>query len=333
MCLQFLRFQDYYKGTEEQGREIPIRIPQSLPVGYLKDTARQCCTIVFPAVLVVLLLGSADAQLEVGDCRAEINLVMRVSPTLGGSLLRFFFHDCFVRVRYLLQRSPQRDNKPPSNPAEKDSIPNSFLRGFKVIDTIKANLEKACPSTVSCADVLALVARDVVSLVGLLILVPQVPTGRRDGRVSIMSEALNMLPGFTANISSLKSQFAAQGLSVKDLVVLSGAHTLGNAHCFTVTDRIYNFSGRGTIPIPTRPLTRAFSPSTTVTLPWSQKTGLFQSDAALLDDLETRAYVLRQANAPPTEFFEDFGVSMVNMGNIGVLTGSQGEIRKQFDLF
>lgn len=134
-----------------------------------------------------------------------------------------------------------------NNPAEKDAIPNSFLRGYGVIDTIKAKLEKACPSTVSCADVLALIARDVVSLVRLLIIAPrtvsyvnhpssladseclqakgpywEVPTGRRDGRVSIMSEALNMLPGFTANIASLKSQFAAQGLSVKDLVVLSG---------------------------------------------------------------------------------------------------------------
>ncbi|CAA7409069.1 unnamed protein product [Spirodela intermedia] len=239
-----------------------------------------------------------------------------------------------------------------SNPAEKDAIPNSFLRGYKVIDTIKANLEKACPSTVSCADVLALVVRDVVSLVGLLILVPQVPTGRRDGRVSIMSEALNMLPGFTANISSLKSQFAAQGLSVKDLVVLSGAHTLGNAHCFTVTNRIYNFSGRGDNTDTDPALDKTYVPklrgkcsplpadaikpiemdpgsflsfdNSYFTLV-SKRRGLFESDAALLDDPETRAYVLRQANAPPTEFFEDFGVSMVNMGNIGVLTGSQGK--------
>ena len=52
------------------------------------------------------------------------------------------------------------------------------------------------------------------------------------------------------------------------------------------------------------------------------------SDAALLDDPETRAYVTRQAKADPDEFFKDFGVSMVKMGNIEVLTGSQGEIRK-----
>lgn len=50
----------------------------------------------------------------------------------------------------------------------------------------------------------------------------QVPTGRRDGRVSKLQDALNNLPAPTFGISALKSAFAAKGLSVKDLVVLSG---------------------------------------------------------------------------------------------------------------
>lgn len=49
-----------------------------------------------------------------------------------------------------------------------------------------------------------------------------VPTGRRDGRVSISQEASELLPSPKANITSLKQQFAAKGLSVKDLAVLSG---------------------------------------------------------------------------------------------------------------
>lgn len=61
----------------------------------------------------------------------------------------------------------------------------------------------------------------------------------------------------------------------------------------------------------------------------SKRRGLFQSDAALLDDDETKVYIGLQINLAQPGFFNDFGVSMVKMGNIGVLTGKAGEIRKK----
>lgn len=52
---------------------------------------------------------------------------------------------------------------------EKNAFPNrNSLRGFDAIDTIKTRVEAACKDTVSCADILALAARDGTVLVTYL---------------------------------------------------------------------------------------------------------------------------------------------------------------------
>ncbi|GJS07319.1 peroxidase 27-like protein [Tanacetum coccineum] len=62
-----------------------------------------------------------------------------------------------------------------------------------------------------------------------------------------------------------------------------------------------------------------------------RKRGLFQSDAALLNDKQTSAYVKLQSKSFGYTFFNDFSKSMVKMGKIGVLTGNAGEIRRTFE--
>jgi len=54
---------------------------------------------------------------------------------------------------------------------EKHALPNhKSLRGFEVIDDIKEHVERLCPSTVSCADILALAAREAIDMVKVTLL-------------------------------------------------------------------------------------------------------------------------------------------------------------------
>jgi peroxidase len=53
----------------------------------------------------------------------------------------------------------------------------------------------------------------------------EVLTGRRDGNVSVASEVLADIPSPFLNFSSLVQSFKSKGLTVHDLVVLSGILT------------------------------------------------------------------------------------------------------------
>ncbi|CAE5956601.1 unnamed protein product [Arabidopsis arenosa] len=265
-------------------------------------------------------------------------------PSLAAALLRMYFHDCFVRGcdGSVLLKSPNKD-------AERDAIPNLSLRGYEVVDAAKTALEKKCPNLVSCADVLALVARDAV----VVIKGPwwPVPLGRRDGRISKLNDALQHLPSPFADIKTLKKNFAVKGLNTKDLVVLSGGHTIGISNCALVNARIYNFTGKGDFdpamnPSYVRELKKKCKPtdfrSTLDMDPGSakkfdthyfnvvaQKKGLFTSDSTLLDDVETKLYVQTQVATGGISFNKDFSDSMVKLGFVQILTGKNGEIRKK----
>jgi len=281
--------------------------------------------------------------------RNETAAALRDSPDLAAALLRLHYHDCFVQgcdASVLLDSTP-------NNTAEKDAMPNGSLRGFDLVARVKDQLETACPATVSCADVLALMARDAVALSRG----PSWPValGRRDGRTS-SAASCGELPPLRGDVNLLVQAFAAKGLDVKDLVVLSGGHTLGTAHCNLFSDRLYNFTGANNLAdvdpaldaaylARLRSRCRSLADNTTLNEmdPGSflsfdasyyrlvaKRRGLFHSDAALLTHPATRAYVQRQATGLfAGEFFRDFADSMVKMSTIGVLTGAQGEIRNK----
>lgn len=270
------------------------------------------------------------------------------APTLASPLLRMHFHDCFVRGcdGSVLINSTSSSN----NQTEKAATPNVTLRGFGFIDRLKSLVEKECPGVVSCADVLALAARDAVGVIGGPFW--SVPTGRRDGVISNATEALNNIPAPTFNFSALQTFFARKGLNVTDLVVLSGSHTIGISHCVSFNTRLYNFSGKGDQDPSLdkfyaanlkKNKCRSLSDNSSIAEmdPGSFRTfdlgyyknvlkrrGLFQSDAALITNAAAKSAITNLLNSPPEVFFKEFALSMEKMGRIEVKTGSAGEIRK-----
>ncbi|XP_020156770.1 peroxidase 1 [Aegilops tauschii subsp. strangulata] len=315
--------------------------------------------VVAVAATLLALCGSTEAHAQLGAYNKtcpqaedivfkEMTAVLAKSPGLAGSLLRLFSVDCLLggcEGSILLDSTA-------NNTAEKDSPLNKGLRGYDVVDSIKAKLEAACPGVVSCADVLALAARDSVRISkGPYI---PMPTGRQDGNRSSAADVAPNTPKPGANVTDLIALFARFNLTAKDLAVLSGAHTIGKAHCSAFSPRLYNFTTTNSnASDPTldanytgtlRGQCRAGDLATLVDLdPGSGTTfdlgyyrdvaasrGLLSTDAALLLDGDTRAYVMRQANATaPDEFFADFAASFVNMSKIGVLTHHKGEVRRQ----
>lgn len=107
--------------------------------------------------------------------------------------------------------------------SERTSEVSKTLKGFEVVDDIKAELEKQCPKTVSCADILTTVARDATVVLGGPYWA--VPYGRKDGKISIDKEA-EIVPKGHENVTSLIEYFQSKGLTILDLVVLSGKYSM-----------------------------------------------------------------------------------------------------------
>lgn len=241
----------------------------------------------------------------------------------------------------------------PGNPSEKEHPANNpSLRGFEVIDEAKSEIEAQCPQTVTCADILAFAARDSAYKAGGINYA--VPSGRRDGRVSLIDEPSQNLPPPSFNAKQLQENFVRKGLSLDEMVTLSGAHSIGVAHCSSFSTRLYSFNAThlqdpSMDPIFARSLKAKCPPPSdsgngrdpTVPLDvlspnkldnkyykdLKNHHGLLTSDQTLLSSPLT-AGIVRNNARNDAAWANKFAAAMVKMGSIDILTGSQGEVRK-----
>lgn len=297
------------------------------------------------SALVCFANGQLSANFYAYTCPNVQTIVQKAmaaavnkEPRIGASILRLFFHDCFVNGcdgGILLDDTANFIG-------EKTAPPNNrSARGFEVIDTIKSNVEAACKATVSCADILALAARDGVALLGG-------PTwtvllGRRDARTASFSGARSQIPPPTSSLSSLISFFAAKGLSARDMTALSGSHTIGQARCTSFRAHIYNDTDIDPTFAATRRANCPLSGGDFNLAPLDLQTptkfennyyknllvrrGLLHSDQELFNG-GSQDSLVRTYSSNEAAFRSDFVAGMIKMGNISPLTGTKGEIRR-----
>jgi peroxidase len=269
-----------------------------------------------------------------------VTAAFNAEARMAASLLRLHFHDCFPNgcdASLLLDATPtfQSEKNVPQN--------NKSLRGFDVIDQIKAAVEKACPKTVSCADILTLASLEAVVAAGGEGW--PVALGRRDSTTSAFAAAAASLPTPDMDLPALIQTFAKVGFSTQEMIILSGAHTIGRARCATIEARLY--------PKPEADINKSFLKKLEKNCPQNgnvsvlnnfdqatpdlfdnayyqnlqQGKGLLHSDQALFSTKGSNVATVNLLASASGNFLGEFASAMIKVDNISPLTGNQGQIR------
>ncbi|CAL4950293.1 unnamed protein product [Urochloa decumbens] len=323
------------------------------------------------AVQAALLLSTEASELQVGyyskKCKGVENVVkwhviraLKANRRTGAALIRLLFHDCFVRGcdgSVLLDAS--YDNPHP----EKVAPVNIGLAAFDLLEEIKAAVEDRCPGVVSCSDLLIYAARDAASILSNGHVHFDVPVGRLDGFVSKAEEAQAELPDSTDDAQKLIENFARKNFTVEELVILSGAHSIGQGHCSSFTGRLsepndqitpayrnllnYKCSQGSNPPVDNNVRDEDYGVVARFMAGFTSrvrkipdfldnsyyhnnlaKIVTFHSDWTLLTHKEAFGHVKEYAENG-TLWDEDFSDSLVKLSKLPMPSGSKGEIRKK----
>ncbi|KAL6899102.1 hypothetical protein ACP4OV_005760 [Aristida adscensionis] len=168
--------------------------------------------------------------------RKEVQNAIAYNRGIGAALVRLVFHDCWVGGcdgSVLLDETPTDGRN-----TEKKAVNNIGLDGFDVIDTIKQKLPN---ENVSCADIIAFAGRDAAVILSGGKISYNLTRGRMDGVTSSAAAADKVLPTSDFDFDQLKANFVDNDFrkfTVEELVVLSGAHSIGVAHLSSYVNRL-----------------------------------------------------------------------------------------------
>ncbi|TKY52905.1 Peroxidase 21 [Spatholobus suberectus] len=317
-------------------------------------TTKPPSNICFLLLLLLLHFNLGKSQLQLNyyskSCpKAEDIIKQQVTQLYNKhgntavSWVRNLFHDCMVKS---CDASLLLDTVRNGVVSEQTSGRSFGMRNFKYVNTIKAAVEEECPLTVSCADIVALSARDGIALLGGPSI--EMKTGRKDSKESYATEVEDFIPNHNDSISLVLSRFQAIGIDVEATVALLGAHSVGRVHCLNLVQRLYPTVDETLDPAhavylkrrcPTpNPDPKAVQYSrndlkTPMIIDNNyyknilQHKGLLTVDEELATDPRTTPYVQKMAN--DNEYFhQQFSRAILLLSETNPLTSDQGEIRK-----
>ncbi|KVH97500.1 hypothetical protein Ccrd_000397 [Cynara cardunculus var. scolymus] len=241
--------------------------------------------------------------------RTTIRTAVSRERRMAALLIRLHFHDCFVQgcdASILLNDT---------TPNERGTLSNSGVGGYEVIDAAKAAVERICPGVVSCADILAVAARDASVAVGG----PswKLRLGRRDSTTTNPTEADRDLPRGDQDLDSLIRNFANKGR------IYSNTTNLDPGFGSTRRRNCPPAAPEGNTNLAPLDLVTPNSFDNNYFRNLLRRRGLLISDQVLFNGGSSDNIVLEYVNNP-SRFRSDFAAAMIKMGNIELLTGNNG---------
>ncbi|GAX83796.1 hypothetical protein CEUSTIGMA_g11221.t1 [Chlamydomonas eustigma] len=241
----------------------------------------------------LLVMPNAETQ-------AAINAALRKVMNKGKapSALRLVFHDAGTF------NLAKRDGGMNSSIQFELDRPENFglKRGWRIV----LDLEKAVKGTpaeglVTRTDWIALAGAAAVAMCGGPVI--PVAIGRQD---ALGPDPEGRLPAESLSASELKSNFAAKGFSVRELVALSGAHTIGGKG-FGAPDVFDNAYYKSLLARPWLDKTDPMAPM--IGLP---------SDHVLPEDEECLPFI-QEFSSSQESFFEAFSLAYLKMTSTGLI--------------
>ncbi|CAL4991575.1 unnamed protein product [Urochloa decumbens] len=323
---------------------LAVVLPAARSISLLPHNAHSDSSLPWPTVNFADLAAAGDnhsTDYHAATCpslefvvQANVDNAVNVDASIAAGLIRIYFNDCFPQGcdASLLLKGPHSEERYEAN---------AFLnqKSMQLIEDIRIIVHAQCGATVSCADILALAVRRAVVRAGGVTFPIRLgrydnvaPATRRD-----VSSAIPSSPRAAGGAAALLAAFASRGLAdPSDLVALSGAHSIGKAHCASFADRAAEYDTDFT-----RKLFRDCRSDAYTVEDLDHVTpreldnqyyknlykgeGVLSSDMALLSNPLTAMWV-KYYNEHPREFLDDFSAKMDKLYNVPK-TGF-GEIRR-----